>query len=184
MIIGLTGRNGSGKGAVADYLKEQGFEYHSLSDIIRDEIRGEGREVCRENLIEMGRRLRENGGPSVLAVRALEKINSDDLVIVDSIRNPEEVKALRNTGSFFLWQVVADREVRFERCVMRGRENDPQTLEEFIRLEDAELVSENPAAQQLVATEKMADQVLDNSTSLQDLHEKIRELLALLTEKA
>ena len=35
MIVGLTGRNASGKGTVAAWLESQGFGYTSLSDAIR-----------------------------------------------------------------------------------------------------------------------------------------------------
>jgi dephospho-CoA kinase len=48
MIIGLTGKNGSGKTEVSEYLKNRGFEYHSLSDEIRNEIRRRGLEITRE----------------------------------------------------------------------------------------------------------------------------------------
>ncbi|MBI2338979.1 MAG: AAA family ATPase, partial [Deltaproteobacteria bacterium] len=69
MIIGLTGKNGSGKGEVAKLLTSSGFIYYSLSDVLRDELKKQGKEVTRENLIEIGNRLRTEGGPSVLADR-------------------------------------------------------------------------------------------------------------------
>jgi len=37
VVIGLVGRNASGKGQVAEYLKSKGFIYYSLSDVIRNE---------------------------------------------------------------------------------------------------------------------------------------------------
>ena len=37
-IIGLTGRNAAGKGTVATMLKKRSFEYHSLSDTLRNEL--------------------------------------------------------------------------------------------------------------------------------------------------
>jgi len=63
MIIGLTGKNGSGKTAVSEYLQSRGFEYYSLSDEIRREIRGRGLEITREILIDVGNELREKFGP-------------------------------------------------------------------------------------------------------------------------
>ena len=41
-IIGLTGRNAAGKGTVANLLKERTFEYHSLSNTLRDELKIRG----------------------------------------------------------------------------------------------------------------------------------------------
>ena len=43
MIIGLSGRNGAGKGEVLAYLQSRSFYAHSLSDVIRDELRRQGR---------------------------------------------------------------------------------------------------------------------------------------------
>ena len=45
MLIGLTGRNAAGKGEVAKHLQTKGFQYYSLSDVIRDEIRSRGQEL-------------------------------------------------------------------------------------------------------------------------------------------
>ncbi|MBI2107815.1 AAA family ATPase [Candidatus Woesearchaeota archaeon] len=67
MIIGLTGKNASGKGEAAAYLKKKGFEYHSLSDILREEATKRGIEHARENLINLGNELRSQFGPNYLA---------------------------------------------------------------------------------------------------------------------
>jgi len=50
MIIGLTGRNGTGKTEVANYLKSKGFELISLSDILREEARKRNMDEKRDNL--------------------------------------------------------------------------------------------------------------------------------------
>ena len=42
MIIGLTGTKASGKGIIADILKEGGFVYYSLSDIVGEEAARKG----------------------------------------------------------------------------------------------------------------------------------------------
>ena len=54
IVLGLTGKNASGKGTVAEVLKEHGFVYHSLSDSLRDELNFLGKKETRENLIEIG----------------------------------------------------------------------------------------------------------------------------------
>ena len=54
IVLGLTGKNASGKGTVAEVLKEHGFVYHSLSDSLRDELNLLGKKETRENLIEIG----------------------------------------------------------------------------------------------------------------------------------
>ncbi|MDO8494013.1 MAG: AAA family ATPase, partial [Deltaproteobacteria bacterium] len=39
MIIGLVGKNGAGKGEVAAVLQKIGYQYYSLSDVIREETK-------------------------------------------------------------------------------------------------------------------------------------------------
>lgn len=181
MIIGLTGRNGSGKGTVAEILKARGFLYFSLSDMIREEIRHTGHDVTRERMIAMGRKLRQEGGPGVLADKVLGFLLPDKDYIIDSIRNPGEVRNLKKREDFFLLSVEADQKVRFERCAARARENDPTTLDEFIRLENAELASQDEASQQLIATEKLADAVVRNDGNLDDLRRNLDDVLQRLT---
>ena len=41
MIVGLTGPNAAGKGVVADFLRERGYAYFSLSDIVREAYLGD-----------------------------------------------------------------------------------------------------------------------------------------------
>ena len=177
MIIGLTGRNASGKGEVANYLRKRGFLYSSLSDAIRDEIKRRGREVTREVLIEVGNELRGRFGPGILAERISEQLRAAQNSVVDSIRNPAEVEVLRRRKDFVLLAVKADQAVRFERSCARGREGATQSLEQFVEEESRELDSNDPASQQLIATERLADVVVQNNSSLEDLHRNLDALM-------
>src|SRR3989338_6469212 len=127
MIIGLTGLNGAGKGEAAEFLKKRGFQYYSLSDVIREQLEREGKPVTRQNLIECGNSLRQQYGASVLADRILKRLDPDKNYVVDSFRNPNEVAAFRSKKDFGLLKITADAEIRFERIRQRARENDPKT---------------------------------------------------------
>jgi dCMP deaminase len=177
MIIGLTGKNGSGKTEVSGYLKNRGFEYYSLSDAIREEIRRRGQEITRDTLIETGNDLREKFGPGILAERMLSHLEPDHNYVVDSIRNPHEVDVLKRRKDFLLLAVEADQAVRFERSRKRGRENATQSLAQFIEEETRELESSNPANQQLLATRQKADLMLANEGTIEELHRKLDEML-------
>lgn len=183
MIIGLTGKNAAGKGEVAEVLREGGFNYLSLSDLLREELKNRGLEVTRENLIRVGREMRERYGGGYLADRALQKIEVDKNYIVDSIRNPREVEVLRRNKHFRLVHVTALPKVRFERIKARNREGDPQNLKEFKALEEREASHANPNAQQLDATGEMADVELENNGSIDDLHIQVKELIRALAKK-
>jgi dephospho-CoA kinase len=62
MIIGLSGRNGAGKGEVLAFLQSRSFYAHSLSDVIRDELRRQGQTETRERMIETGNAIRAQRG--------------------------------------------------------------------------------------------------------------------------
>ena len=183
MIIGLTGRNASGKGEIAQYLKARGFEYFSLSDEIREEIRSRGGEISREALINVGNELRARSGPGVLAERVLPRLERARNVVVDSIRNPSEVEILRRRKDFTLLAAEADRGVRFERGKSRGREGPARTLDQFVQEEERELASSDPTTQQLLATERLADITISNNGTLEELHHKLDALLPGLMSK-
>src|SRR5258708_16807478 len=133
MIIGLTGRNASGKGEVGHYLKDRGFTFYSLSDVLRDELKKKKKPLTRTNLIWLGNKLRDEQGPSVLADKILDKLQDDHHYVIDSFRNPEEVKAFRRTKHFVLLSVEASQKKRFERMQQRNRDADATTFDEFVK---------------------------------------------------
>jgi dephospho-CoA kinase len=181
MIFGLTGRNCSGKGTVAEYFQARGFGYYSLSDVIRQVLVEQGKPESRDNLIAAGNTLRRDGGPGVLGVRILALLESGNDYVVDSIRNPAEVVALRAREDFVLLEVRAPERLRYDRLVDRGRVGDATSFDEFQRQERAELQSADSAAQQLDATAACADHVVINAESLDDLHAQLRELVVRLS---
>lgn len=183
MIIGLTGKNGSGKGEVARFLKERGFEYRSLSDVLREELKKRKKPLTRDNLIQVGNKLRQTYGPDVLAKRILEKIEIDRNYVIDSIRHPAEAQALKSRDRFALLHITAPPRIRFERLKKRKRERDPITFKDFLMLERAEAKSGVGSHQQLDQTLKLADYKIDNSSSLEDLHREITKIVMAIAQK-
>jgi len=179
-IIGLTGRNASGKGTVASFLKESSYVYHSLSDTLRDELKMRNLEESRDNLIMIGNSLREEGGPGILADLMISNLTSLENHIVDSIRNPLEVKSLRReyeNHNFSLISVDARPEIRYERLKQRNRAGDSSSWEEFLAQEKLEERSSDPNKQQIFETINEADYHIDNSGSLSELKNKIRKII-------
>lgn len=176
MIIGLTGANASGKGEAANYLKSKGFKYYSLSDILREKASSRGIEPSRENLIKLGNGLREGLGPSALADLTIKKIKGKNNYVIDSIRNPFEIKALRKLNKFTLIGIDAPVEIRFKRAIARNRPGDPKTLEEFIEKERKENIASS-INQQLDNCLKEADIAIINNSSLENLHKRIDDAI-------
>ena len=183
IVLGLTGKNASGKGTVAEILKKKDFIYHSLSDSLRDELNLLKKEETRENLIEIGNKLREKGGPGVLADKLLPKLNSDSNHIVDSIRNPFEVISLRKGtlfGSFILISVDANARLRYDRLCSRGRTGDTDSWEKFVEQEKKEESNDDPNKQQLSKTMEMADYIIENSGTIGELEAQINRIFSRL----
>jgi dCMP deaminase len=176
MILGLTGKNASGKGEVVRLLTERSFRAHSLSDEVRQELAGTGTPTSRENLIAWGRELRRHFGPGVLAERVLPRLDLSSHHVVDSIRHPAEVLVLRRQPGFFLLGLTGSPELRFQRLRERARPGDPRTFEEFLAFEAREegtpAGAEEPA-QQLDRCLEMADRRLANEGTLEELQEQV-----------
>jgi len=180
MLVGLTGRNASGKSTFVEWFSAKGLRSVSCSDSIRAWLAEQGIESTREALIEGGRELRRQGGGGVLAEMLLEILDGEDAV-VDSIRTPAEVEALRERGDFFLIEVRADQEARWERMSQRGRSGDPLDKEVFLKQELAEASSKDKAGQALDATAEMANVTVDNDGTLEELERKLGEVWSKLS---
>ena len=178
MILGVSGPYGAGKGEAIAYLQERSFHALSLSDVIRSELAAQGLEETRERMIETGRRLRAQNGPAVLAERLVERLPPDRNCVIDSIRHPAEVEALRRADAHFrlIW-VDAEESLRLERIRARARGGDPRTLKELRRLEAAERGGADPAAQQLAAIRDLADFAIQNNGTLAELHAEVQRVL-------
>ncbi len=141
IYIGLSGTMLAGKGFIKDILSShfKVFSF-SLSDALRDEADRQGIEKTRQNLTDLADGLRLKHGPGVLGELAIKKIaalgpkiSEYDLVIIDSIRNPWEAEALRQTFKKYFYLIFTDApvEIRYKRAMSRKREG-----EEFLSFED------------------------------------------------
>ncbi len=117
IIIGLTGPFGSGCSYVAEILGTKGYEYISLSDILRKQCDPNNKRT-RTELQDEGNKYREANGAGILASHAIKKIESStcEKIVVDSIRNTHEVEEFKNKYSnFYLFATWADVEMRWKR---------------------------------------------------------------------
>jgi dephospho-CoA kinase len=171
----LTGRNASGKSTIVNWFSNKGLKTSSCSDSIRAWLAEQDIDPTRDALIEGGRELRRKGGAGVLAEMLLEILDGEDAV-VDSIRTPGEVEALRKRDDFILIEVRANTETRWERLQSRARPGDPLDKDTFIEQENAEAVAKDAAGQALNATAELADLVILNDGTEQELLSDLEEL--------
>jgi len=176
MIIGVTGNYASGKDSVAEVLQNMNFFHVSFSDLIRDELKKNRIKLTRQNLIDMGNKLRTTHGANVLARLAVDKLKDGENYVFTSIRNPEEVKLLQQRVDFILVNVTAPDRVRLKRILDRNRENDPKSLKELREKEALENTT-NPNSQQLNTVANMARVIVKNDSTLEKLESKTKKLV-------
>lgn len=183
IVIGLVGPIASGKSEVAKYLKSLGFTYLSLSDRVREEVNTRGLALSRENLQNVGNDLRESYGGSILAQRTLELLGEgDEPLVIDAIRNPDEVDFLREALDIDIIGITASTENRLRwylsRAELRGEDGLSET--DFQRANDRDLgLGESDSGQQVGRCLAMADFVIPNTGSKKSLLEDVDYYLIL-----
>jgi dephospho-CoA kinase len=178
--IGLTGRMASGKGEAVRILQEHGFEYASLSDIVRCEAEKEGAGVTRNRMQDIGNRLRSQGGAGVLGRMIREKIaaSAASRWVIDGIRNPAEVLELRKLEGFSLVAIESRVEVILERLKRRGRAGDDLSERELRAALEREWGCNEPAGgQQVGPAAAMADFTVFNDGTLAELKARLEAVL-------
>jgi dephospho-CoA kinase len=187
-IIGITGTLASGKTSVKDFFLSRfsSSYFISLSDIIKEELLKEGKELKRENFIEKGNELRKRYGSQILvevATLTLPKNTNNLIVIIDGIRNPGEVEYLKKKfgKNFVLIAVDAPKELRFKRLLERNKEGDPKTFEEFNEIDETDNGKNQPEYGQRVGEcLKFADYLIINDGSLDELNKKLEKISKLI----
>ncbi|MBP9869558.1 AAA family ATPase [Patescibacteria group bacterium] len=175
-IIGLVGRQGSGKGTAAKILAEKyGAQLFRFSAILGDVLDRVAVERTRDNMIKISEALRATFGEDVLAY-AIEKdaINStSDIVVIDGIRRIEDIAALEPLPQFKLVEISAPAKVRYDRMTHRGEKSgeNEMTWDEFAEQEQA------PTELSIPSVAARAWKAIDNDGSAEELTVKIDAMM-------
>lgn len=182
MIIGLTGTKASGKGVVADMLKEKGFEYSSMSDRVREEAVDRNLEdYTVKDLQDIGDDLRKKFGLGVLAIRTLERLKDKNNCVIDGIRNLGEIEELRKNPDFVLIGVDAPSQIRFKRLIERGRFSDPKDYQDFLVMDQKDKgIESDSSGQQVSKCLEEADFLIMNDDTFDVLRNKINKIFGEL----
>lgn len=130
MIIGVVGAVCSGKGFLSDELEKKGYIKLTFSDILRNEVKRRGIELSRVNLQDLGNELRKNNGADYLARKLLEKVEPGKDYVLEGIRNPGEINALKEFKDSIIIGIEAPMNKRLQWMIMRNKEKDPHSIEE------------------------------------------------------
>ena len=133
-IIGISGTFGSGKGTIVEYLvREKGFSHFSAREFILEEVRRRGMPKNRDSMTEAANDLRAKFGPNYIAEELYRRAKAAGKdAVIESLRAPAEVDALRAKGNFVLFAVDAGPKTRYERIQSRRSETDRVSFEKFL----------------------------------------------------
>jgi dephospho-CoA kinase len=177
-IIGVVGKNGSGKDEVLKYLRiKYSVPFLGTGDIVRGIAVKEGIESTRFNLQEISERYFKQYGQGCFIKMAVEQIQKNGWNIsgISGIRSLNDVTILKTMlgGDFILVNIyITGPRERYNRMVKRVEARDPQSFEQFLILDDNEekIFRVGEAAQH-------ADYSIANDGSLDDLHNAINQLV-------
>lgn len=183
ITIGITGTLGAGKGTIVDYLvQHRGFVHYSVRAFLIDEIKRRGMDVNRDSMTLVGNDLRAQHSPSWIVEQLYEQAAASGCnCIIESVRTPGEVDALRGKPNFYLFAVDAEPRVRYERAVLRGSETDHIDYDTFLANEQREMDNADPNKQNLRYCIDQADYRFDNGGTIEQLNAQVEEVLQRIT---
>lgn len=178
MLIGITGTNGSGKGAVVEYLvSKKGFSRYSGRTVILEALEARHLPLNRTNMHDVANELRKEHGPAHIIERLYDMAKDETNAVLESVRTIGEAEFLKEKKAFII-AVDAKKETRYERVLSMSHDAVPLTFEEFTRMEDSEMASSEPWDMNVFGVMQMADARVTNDGTLEELYTCVDAALA------
>lgn len=171
-VIGFCGLPGSGKSKSIEAIIGLG-PVITMGDVIRNEAKKRNIELTGENLGRIAKELREKCGQTIVAEKCVEliKAQNNDIIFIDGIRSMAEVNAFRREWKFPIIAIDLNDEERFKRLLLRGRSDDPKTIEELKERDKREI---GFGIREVI---NKADYKIINNISEKKLQQKTRKLV-------
>jgi dephospho-CoA kinase len=206
-VIGFTGMPGSGKSEAMEVAKARGLPVVRMGDLIWEEVERQGLPRDAEHVGRVANAMREAHGKDVWSRRTVERVRelakahprlggnrsplagpgasaradaSDFVVLIDGIRNYEEVETFRSElgSDFTLVAIHTDPAHRFERMRRRSRADDSQD-ERVMRERD-----EREMGWGIARTIALADEMVVNDGTLEGFRARVQALLDRIQRSA
>jgi dephospho-CoA kinase len=150
-----------------------------MGELIWNEVKERGLQINDENVGFIANEMREKHGSDIWAKKTVEKVRSFDecsLVVIDGVRNSEEMKTFQDElgHDFVLVAVDAKDDIRYERALLRNRADDSKNLDK---------IKERDQRERAWGIKKImckADYIISNNDDLPGFQKKIKELMLTL----
>ncbi len=175
LVVGITGRIGSGKTTVGRYLESRHrFQYLRYSEVLAEWLAKDPE--SKAQLQKVGWEVMAGGMQAELNRRLVGRITPDADVAVDGLRHPLDYNTLSDSfsASFHLLFIDSPPRLRFERLNRKGKYAD------FASFAAAD---SHPVEQQIDSLRVSATLVIRNEGSLPDLYAAVDEALLALRKE-
>ncbi len=170
LVVGITGRIGSGKTTIGKYLESRhGFQYLRYSAVLADWLAQDPE--SKSHLQQVGWEVMASGMQAELDRRLISQILPERDVAADGLRHPLDYDTLRDlySSSFYLLFVDSPSQLRFERLRTKGKYAD---------LASFQAADSHPVEQQIDSLRTHAALVIENDGSLEHLYAVVDETVS------
>lgn len=178
-IVAFTGMPCSGKSEAVRIAKDKGIQVIRMGDMIWAETKNQGLELNDKNVGEVANSMRDKYGKDIWAQRTVDKIkslNKTDYIVVDGIRNVEEINFFKKklSNDFVIIAINAPDGLRKKRTLSRGRKDDSKDIKNVEERDKREL---RWGIGDVIAS---ADIVISNEGSIDEFRKQVDEVLQKL----
>lgn len=175
LVVCITGMPGAGKSTASEVSEAMDFEVFRMGDDVRLEAERRKLPPTDENLGVLMLQLRQTGGPAAIAnlcKQRIEKESKSSFILIDGVRNMNEFLEFKILGKAVLLSIHASPARRYNFLQSRGRSDSPSSLQSFESRDRREL------SVGIGETIALADEVIINKGSVDDLKKQVTELLS------
>lgn len=182
-VVGLVGSLASGKGTVAEFFASKGYLVFPVSGPIKQEVIRRDLEITRKNMQDVGNEMRQKYGLDYWARELVKEIETGkmDKIVIDGLRSPGEVEFFKDFYHAYILGIDAPTEKRLTLVLSRKKEGDPKTRDEFEKWEQRDRgIGEESFGQQVDKCLALADSVIENTGTLEELLQKTEKFYATI----
>jgi dephospho-CoA kinase len=176
-IIAFTGMPFSGKSEAVKIAKEQNIPVIRMGDMVWEETKKQNLELNDKNVGTIANNMRIRYGMDIWAKKTIvkiKKIKNTNILVIDGVRNLEEVETFKRKlgNDFLLIAIQVSDKLRYKRAMNRDRKDDSKDLTKIKERDNREIIW---GLNTVIAS---ADMVISNEGSLEELHNKIKQVFA------